>query len=100
MKYATIPLALFNTFGIRLKTNSFASSWAELKEQKGYVSSQVVIKEICKFYTRSVAYKPYCLFLMTKGVLKNHVLLIPEGVHSYYRNILWYRSDTDMIRYD
>jgi len=49
-----------------------------------------------------VAYKPFCLILMNKGVLKSHVSSISEGVHSYYRNrnIPWYRSNTKMARYD
>ena len=76
------------------------SSCTELGEQKHYgiiTPSQVVTKETQSIYTRGVAYKPYCLILMNKGVLKSHVS-IPEGVHSCYRNrnIPWYKSDTEM----
>ena len=81
------------------------SSCTELEEQKHYSTttpSQVVTKEIHSVYTRGVAYKLYCFILMHKVVLKSHVLLKPEGVHSCYRNgnIPWYRSDTQMAQYD
>jgi len=80
------------------------SSCTELGEQKHYgttTPSQAVPKEIHSVYTRSVAYKPYYLILMNKGVLKSHVSSIPEGIHSCYRNrdIPWYRSNTDMTSF-
>jgi len=39
---------------------------------------------------------------MNKGVIKSHVLSIPEGVHNCYRNrnVPWYKIDTKTAQYD
>jgi len=104
-----VLLVLFNSLNIRLKLEgqmvTLDSNCIELGEQKHCgttTPSQVVTKEIHSVYTRGVAYIPYCLILMNKGVLKSQVSSIPEDVHSCYRNttIPWYGSDTEMARYD
>jgi len=73
------------------------SSCTELGEQNQVVTKGYTVCSLELWLTNRTL-----LILMNNGVLKSHISLISEGVHSCYRsrNIPWYRGDTEMTQYD